>query len=130
MLKARAKGLLGALAVLVGAASCASPGPGSPDQTAQGWSEEQRSIWYGSSQGSRLIPYAWLVALAQPRGVEVTAPGPVAPPRDADPDLSHAPTLGAVRRDPPHPQGRAAGTSCPRVLARGAVAQSVRAEDS
>lgn len=66
MLKTRAKGLLGALAVLVGAASCASPGPGSPDQTAQGWSEEQRSIWYGSSQGSRLIPYAWLVALEQP----------------------------------------------------------------
>lgn len=32
----------------------------------QGWSENDRSWWYGVSQGSRLIPLAWLQALEQP----------------------------------------------------------------
>ena len=34
----------------------------------QGWGRPQRDIWYGVSQGSRLIPYAWLAALEAPDG--------------------------------------------------------------
>ena len=32
----------------------------------QGWSKAQRTAWYESTQGSRLIPAAWLRALEQP----------------------------------------------------------------
>ena len=32
----------------------------------QGWSKAQRRAWYDSTQGSRLIPAAWLRALEQP----------------------------------------------------------------
>jgi cytochrome c5 len=32
----------------------------------QGWSSEQTAAWYSASQGSRLIPLAWLRSLEQP----------------------------------------------------------------
>ncbi len=32
----------------------------------QGWSEENRSYWYGATQGSRLMPLDWLEALEAP----------------------------------------------------------------
>jgi hypothetical protein len=32
----------------------------------QGWSAQQKNIWYTRSQGSRLIPLSWLIALKQP----------------------------------------------------------------
>jgi mono/diheme cytochrome c family protein len=32
----------------------------------QNWSETDRNDWYGSTQGSRLLPLAWLEALEQP----------------------------------------------------------------
>jgi hypothetical protein len=66
MPKVRTRRLLGALAIAVGAASCAHSGSQPSRQTGQGWNDEERSLWYESTQGSRLIPYAWLVALEQP----------------------------------------------------------------
>ncbi|MFC7738198.1 di-heme-cytochrome C peroxidase [Roseomonas sp. GCM10028921] len=32
----------------------------------QGWTEAERSEWYEATQGSRLIPYDWFLALEQP----------------------------------------------------------------
>ena len=32
----------------------------------QGWSAKRKAIWYSLSQGSRLIPLSWLLALEQP----------------------------------------------------------------
>jgi hypothetical protein len=32
----------------------------------QGWSDAQRIAWYSATQGSRLIPLAWLQSLEQP----------------------------------------------------------------
>ena len=51
--------------------SCTGAGNGSdlqpPSAAApQGWDTSQRLSWYTSSQGSRLIPKAWLTALEQP----------------------------------------------------------------
>jgi mono/diheme cytochrome c family protein len=34
----------------------------------QGWGVAEKQVWYGTSQGSRLIPYAWLAALEAPDG--------------------------------------------------------------
>ncbi len=45
--------------------------PGAPPDDWQGWSVAQRIAWYTASQGSRLIPQAWLHALEQP---EAAAP--------------------------------------------------------
>jgi processive rubber oxygenase RoxA-like protein len=68
MLKSRTGRLLGLAAVLVASASCdglrTRPPPQGP--TAQGWTGEERLDWYSATQGSRLIPYDWLVALEQP----------------------------------------------------------------
>lgn len=32
----------------------------------QGWSTDERTIWYTKSQGSRLLPLAWALALEEP----------------------------------------------------------------
>jgi hypothetical protein len=50
---------------------CAAPNPATPSgpasaDTTQGWTESQRVAWYTASQGSRLIPRAWLDNLEQP----------------------------------------------------------------
>lgn len=34
----------------------------------QGWGPTQRALWYGTSQGSRLLPLAWFEALERPDG--------------------------------------------------------------
>jgi hypothetical protein len=34
-----------------------------PEYAPQGWSEPQRNVWYSTSQGSRLMPLAWMQAL-------------------------------------------------------------------
>lgn len=56
------------VAFLVGASL--SWGPGAQSQkfleADQGWSDVERADWYGATQGSRLIPEAWLLALEQP----------------------------------------------------------------
>ena len=65
----RAAGAVAAFSVAVGGVAGAQT---SVNQTSidlgQGWGQPQRDIWYGVSQGSRLIPYAWLAALEAPDG--------------------------------------------------------------
>jgi hypothetical protein len=34
-----------------------------PEYLDQGWNESQRQSWYTTSQGSRLLPHAWFLAL-------------------------------------------------------------------
>lgn len=58
-------------AVILSAGSCAGAGDNSVSRTPsaaapQGWDTSQRLSWYTSSQGSRLIPKSWLIALEQP----------------------------------------------------------------
>ena len=66
MRKAGATSLFGVLVVALVAASC-SKAPRQPQGPAsQGWSRDQQADWYEATQGSRLIPYAWLAALEQP----------------------------------------------------------------
>jgi hypothetical protein len=46
---------------------CTSPpNPANQADTLQGWTSAQRIAWYTVSQGSRLVPQAWLHALEQP----------------------------------------------------------------
>ena len=59
--------LLAACAAIVfGASQCTHTDQPAP-QGAQGWSDGQRMAWYTASQGSRLIPQAWLDHLEQPQ---------------------------------------------------------------
>ena len=53
-------------AVVTAGCAVAQPAP-SADAT-QGWTEGDRVAWYTASQGSRLIPRAWLDALERPDG--------------------------------------------------------------
>src|ERR1700722_17409623 len=46
--------------------ACAAPPPAPSGDPTQGWSEGDRIAWYTASQGSRLIPQAWLDNLEQP----------------------------------------------------------------
>ncbi|HET6306635.1 MAG TPA: di-heme-cytochrome C peroxidase [Rhodopila sp.] len=48
------------------AVSCAASGPTTPTDSPQGWNEPARIAWYTASQGSRLVPQAWLDNLEQP----------------------------------------------------------------
>lgn len=59
-----AAGVTAALAAWTGASAAPDQAPGLD----QGWKPEDRIAWYGASQGSRLIPLAWLRALEQPGG--------------------------------------------------------------
>lgn len=56
--------------VLLAAAAASAAGPaGTPDDPAyldQSWSAADRSWFYTTSQGSRLMPYDWFLALEQP----------------------------------------------------------------
>ena len=65
MRKAGATRLFGVLAALA-AASCAKPTPQPQGPVSQGWTKDEQADWYEATQGSRLIPYAWLAALEQP----------------------------------------------------------------
>jgi mono/diheme cytochrome c family protein len=57
-----------AAVLLTVTAECAAPPPDTPGSTAQGWTEQERVAWYTASQGSRLIPQAWIDHLEQPGG--------------------------------------------------------------
>jgi hypothetical protein len=50
------------------ASSPAGPIPGPDDVTFldQGWDDDERQTYYHTSQGTRLVPYAWILALEQP----------------------------------------------------------------
>jgi hypothetical protein len=52
------------LAAAIAVAACGALPAQEP--TVQEWTEAQRSEWYEATQGSRLIPYDWLLALEQP----------------------------------------------------------------
>lgn len=62
--------LLGAGATLATVLACApgalNPAAGQLAATTQNWTDQQRVQWYKGSQGSRLIPEAWLMALEAP----------------------------------------------------------------
>jgi len=57
--------VLGVLSLLSGSA-CAQPG--ASDLLDQNWNAAQKRAWHGGTQGSRLVPWAWLDALEQPDG--------------------------------------------------------------
>ncbi|PZN95510.1 MAG: hypothetical protein DCF31_06230 [Alphaproteobacteria bacterium] len=61
--------ILKALATLSTAATiaaCASYSNAAPQAGWQNWSPQQQSAWYSATQGSRLMPLAWMLALEQP----------------------------------------------------------------
>ncbi len=64
MIKSRAIVLTGVLATLPVLTSCAHVGA----VNVQNWSGADQQAWYRASQGSRLIPYAWLSALEDDSG--------------------------------------------------------------
>ncbi len=47
-----------------------SPCPKNSTCPTQGWSDEERYKFYHTTQGSRLIPYQWLLALEEPESTE------------------------------------------------------------
>lgn len=62
---------LASSASLFALSACALPKPARdpgplPTVVGQNWSSEQQSAWWEGSQGSRLIPMAWLMALEAP----------------------------------------------------------------
>ena len=61
----------GAASLGLAAAAFAFAAAAVPEQQGeldQGWTQADRTAWYGASQGSRLIPLDWLLALEQPGG--------------------------------------------------------------
>ena len=60
--------VLAALPLLLGARCASEPPIGQPiaGASSQGWTSEEKIKWYTTSQGSRLIPRAWLHVLEQP----------------------------------------------------------------
>ncbi len=56
-------------AVLVaGLAATAAPEDGPVHFADQSWSETDRAWFYGASQGSQIMPYAWFLSLEAPEG--------------------------------------------------------------
>lgn len=50
----------------VNAANAQTPPAAQAAKIEQGWSDQQKANWYTISQGSRLLPLDWLLALEQP----------------------------------------------------------------
>ncbi|KAA2212025.1 di-heme-cytochrome C peroxidase [Teichococcus oryzae] len=79
--------MIGIIAVAASAVGCAGrlPDYDPPDSVtyldAQNWRPEQREWFYHTSQGTKVMPYAWFLALEQPRA---SWPGPA--PRFATPE--------------------------------------------
>ena len=57
----------------------------------QGWSKQIRELYYFTPQGSRMIPYAWFMALETPDGKGMFA------------DAEHLRRYGLIPADEPHP---------------------------
>lgn len=51
---------------IVNAANAQTPPAEQTTKIDQGWSDQQKANWYTTSQGSRLLPLDWLLALEQP----------------------------------------------------------------
>lgn len=60
--------LLAGAAASLAAAGCAWKGP--KDAGPQGWDAAMQSDWYGATQGSRFMPWAWAKALEKPGSTE------------------------------------------------------------
>lgn len=60
------RGLLAAL-LLSATAACVSATASDPP-TPQGWTKAEQRAWYEATQGSRLMPLSWFMALEQPGG--------------------------------------------------------------
>src|SRR5258706_15518245 len=59
----------------------------------QGWSVNDQRVWYEASQGSRLIPLDWLIALERPAGGAPFL------------DRGHIESFRYLQREPGHPHG-------------------------
>jgi mono/diheme cytochrome c family protein len=62
-----------------------------PNQLDQGWSTDIRELFYFTPQGSRMIPYAWFMALERPDGSGMFADG------------ENLQRYGFIPADGPHP---------------------------
>jgi mono/diheme cytochrome c family protein len=63
--QARKASLLFSVGLLATAASCTPNKPEVQSANSQGWTAKQQSDWYEGTQGSRLMPWAWMQALEQ-----------------------------------------------------------------
>ncbi|HEY0026835.1 MAG TPA: di-heme-cytochrome C peroxidase [Allosphingosinicella sp.] len=66
MSHARKGSLLLSAALLATAAGCTPNKQPVESVNSQGWTAKQQSDWYEGTQGSRLMPWAWMQALEQP----------------------------------------------------------------
>lgn len=57
--------ILGSMCGMIQAQAQSGPCSGPVECLNQGWSEYERSWWYSVSQGSRLLPLSWMLALEQ-----------------------------------------------------------------
>jgi hypothetical protein len=78
---------------------CSASNPVTPDTGTQGWDANARGSWYTASQGSRLIPQAWLDNLEQP-GLDNTG-------------MFLDPTYIRTFRYLPNPSGQSPDATCP-----------------
>lgn len=60
--------MLPPLAALLLAGACAWSQASTIDDLGQGWSQGDRDLWYEQTQGSRLLPYRWAMALERADG--------------------------------------------------------------
>jgi hypothetical protein len=60
--------LVAAAIVWAGATTARVSAQGGPMSLNQGWTAEQRTWFYTTTQGSHLLPYSWYLALEQPGG--------------------------------------------------------------
>ncbi len=58
--------ILAAISTVAAVASCTSYSTAAPQAGWQSWSPQQQSAWYAATQGSRLMPLAWMLALEEP----------------------------------------------------------------
>ena len=63
--QARRASLLLSAGLLAAAASCTPEKGAVESANSQGWTAKQQSDWYEGTQGSRLMPWAWMQALEQ-----------------------------------------------------------------
>ena len=101
------------------AAQAASSSAGTPDDPAyldQAWSARDRSWFYTTSQGSRLLPYAWFLALEQPDSETPFRDDGLARfgylPNPASPDNRDGLPVGFVRDDDIGGAGSWVGMTC------------------
>ena len=83
--------LLGTAAALAAPVATAADAPAAVTFIDQGWSKEIRELFYFTPQGSRMIPYAWFLALETADGQGMFA------------DSAHLARYGFIAAEGPHP---------------------------